>query len=382
MAPLHVLIAGGGVAGLEAALALCDLAGERVEVELLAPGPDFVNRPVTVRNPFASLVTPRVPLDRLGDLGIAVRADGLAEVHASRHQVRTQDGAILGYDRLIVAVGAHAVQSVPGATHFAGPRDAGTIEHLLRGAGADPDRALTFALPDTVTWPLPFYELALLSAGSLAQRGQAPRILLFTHEQRPLELFGPHAGDACARLLHKAGIEVSLATAPQGVFDGALLLGSGSLVPAGDVIAVPAWKGRPVTGLEGDRDGFLHVDAHARVPGAEDVFAAGDITDGAVKQGGLAAQQADAAALRIAAEAGAPVDAEPPRPVLRATMFTADGRLHLRAALGDPEHGEVSATPLWHPTGKLAGRYLAGFLATGNPADPLVDRAVAGSAVS
>ena len=36
-APLRVLIAGGGVAGLELLLALSELAGDRVAVTLLAP---------------------------------------------------------------------------------------------------------------------------------------------------------------------------------------------------------------------------------------------------------------------------------------------------------------------------------------------------------
>jgi sulfide:quinone oxidoreductase len=112
------------------------------------------------------------------------------------------------------------------------------------------------------------------------------------------------------------------------------------------------------------------------------VFAAGDVTNGPVKQGGLAAQQADAAALWIAAEAGAPVDPTPPAPVLRAVMFTPDGDLHLRAPLGEPARGRVSASPLWHPSGKLAGRFLAGYLATGDPADELVDRATPAPAVS
>jgi sulfide:quinone oxidoreductase len=376
MAPLRVLIAGGGVAALEAALALRNLAGERVAIELLAPGPDFVNRPVTVRNPFASVDTPRLPLDRLTDLGITVHPEALAAVNADRHQARTHDGAVLSYDRLIVAIGAHAVQSVAGATHFAGPRDAGAIEHLLRVVARDPERTLTFALAAGVTWPVPFYELALLSAGGLARRGvETARIMLVTHEQRPLELFGPTASEAMARLLHESHIEVTVATAPEAVFEGAIRVSSGDLVPAGDVVAVPALQGRPVGGLDHDADGFLRIDTHARVDGVEHVFAAGDITDGPVKQGGLAAQQADAAALWIAAEAGAPIDATPPPAVLRAVLFTPDGELHLRAPLGKPERGEVSWSPLWHPSGKLAGRYLAGYLADGNPGDELVDRA-------
>jgi sulfide:quinone oxidoreductase len=376
MAPLRVLIVGGGVAGLEAALALRHLAGERVAIELLAPGPDFVNRPVTVRNPFAAVTTPRLPLERLADLGVTLHAEALAEVDADRHRVRTNDGAILAFDRLIVAVGAHAVPSVPGATHFAGPRDAGAIEQMLRELAHDPERTLTFALSSAVTWPVPFYELALHSAAALARHGPS-RIRLVTHEQRPLERFGPTASDAIARLLDRADIDVTMAASPQSAFDGALLLGSGGLVPAGDVIAVPRLKGRPVAGMFHDAGGFLPVDAHARVPGVADVFAAGDVTDGPVKQGGLAAQQADAAALWIAAEAGAPVDPTPPAPMLRATMDLPPGALHLRAPLDDPSDGEVSHAPLWHPAGKVAGRFLAGFLADGDPARELVDRAPA-----
>jgi sulfide:quinone oxidoreductase len=381
--PLRVLIAGGGVAGLEAALALRDRAGDRVAIELLAPGPDFVNRPVTVRNPFAAVQTPRLPLDRLTGLGIRVRADALAEVRAEHHQVRTTDGDLIGYDRLIVALGAHAVPSVHGATHFAGPRDAGSVERALERLAEDPERILTFALAHSVTWPVPFYELALLSARSLAQRDPGSRrVMLVTHEQRPLELFGRTASDAAARLLHSARVDVTVGATANAVFDGILALESGELVRAGEVIAVPAMKGRPISGLPHDSDGFLPVDVHGRVPGLEHVFAAGDITSGPVKQGGLAAQQADAAALWIAAEAGAAVDPTPPSPVLRATMFTPDGHLHLRAPLGDPAQGEVSSSPLWHPTGKIAGSYLAGFLATGDPAQRLVDHGHPAPAVS
>ena len=47
--PYRVLVAGGGVAGLETVLALRELAGARVSVTLLAPEPDFVYRPQSVR---------------------------------------------------------------------------------------------------------------------------------------------------------------------------------------------------------------------------------------------------------------------------------------------------------------------------------------------
>ena len=51
---MRVLIAGGGVTGVEALLALRDLAGDRVEVTLVAPTPDFIYKPLTVEAPFSS----------------------------------------------------------------------------------------------------------------------------------------------------------------------------------------------------------------------------------------------------------------------------------------------------------------------------------------
>jgi sulfide:quinone oxidoreductase len=42
---LRVVVAGGGVAALESVLALRSLAGDRVAIELLAPGTDFPHRP-------------------------------------------------------------------------------------------------------------------------------------------------------------------------------------------------------------------------------------------------------------------------------------------------------------------------------------------------
>ena len=52
-APLRVLVAGGGVAGMEAILALRELAPEAVDITLLAPETTFAYRPMAVAVPFA-----------------------------------------------------------------------------------------------------------------------------------------------------------------------------------------------------------------------------------------------------------------------------------------------------------------------------------------
>jgi sulfide:quinone oxidoreductase len=117
-------------------------------------------------------------------------------------------------------------------------------------------------------------------------------------------------------------------------------------------------------GLPSDPDGFVPVDAHGRVPGVGDVYAAGDVTTWPIKQGGLAAQQADAAAEAIAAEAGADVTPQPFRPVLRGVLLTGRGRRWIRRDLGGAEgEGETQRHALWWPPTKVAGRYLAPYLA-------------------
>jgi len=63
--PLRVVVAGGGVAALEATLALRGLAEDRVSVEVIAPDTDFVYRPMAVVEPFRLGEVRRYPLHRL-----------------------------------------------------------------------------------------------------------------------------------------------------------------------------------------------------------------------------------------------------------------------------------------------------------------------------
>src|SRR5438132_14129244 len=77
--PLRVLIAGGGVAGLETLMALRGLAGDLVTLTLIAPEEEFVYRPLTVERPFSvgrmrSVGLPRAAQDAGATL-LAARAE-------------------------------------------------------------------------------------------------------------------------------------------------------------------------------------------------------------------------------------------------------------------------------------------------------------------
>jgi sulfide:quinone oxidoreductase len=332
---MRVLIAGCGVAALEAVLALRELAGDRVGLELLAPAIELQNRPASVRSPFGGEPAAAVPFDLTG---VTHHRGALAAVDAGRREVSTTDGGRLPYDRLLIATGAGTAEAVHGATLFRGSAGAGAVEAALRAAR---ERAV-FALPAGTAWTLPAYELALLAARELRD---GPDLTIVTPEARPLDIFGRTASRAVARLLDRAGIEFAGETTAAAVLGDALLTRDGRLLRTDAVIALPKLVPRDIPGLS---PGFLTIDEHARVVGIPHVFAAGDVTDGPIKQGGLAAQQADAAAEQIAAEAGAAVDPRPYRPVLRGLLDTGAGPLYLSSP----------------PCEKLAGRYITDYLAS------------------
>jgi hypothetical protein len=116
------------------------------------------------------------------------------------------------------------------------------------------------------------------------------------------------------------------------------------------------------------------TDHHGRVRDLADVFAAGDMTQLRIKQGGLATQQADVIAAVLAARAGADVEIRPVRHVLRTRLLVPDGPLYLRAELdgdGRPlpatETPQISEEALWWPPAKLFGRYLSPWMAAHEP---------------
>ena len=362
-----VLIAGGGVAALEAVLALEALAGARVRMELLTPADEFVFRPLLVGEPFDRTEARHVPLRELL-AGRPVRhvQDGLAAVDAAARRVRTTSGAGRSYDALLVASGARTAEAVPGALTFDGPSAVSAYRELLADLDWARVKRVVFTLAPGAGWSIPLYELALLTAAHLSDRGMTHHLEIVTPEPTPLAAFGAQASQHVADLLERSNIAVRTGVAPRAVTDGALLLADGGSVPADRVVALPRSVGTRIPGLPADAEGFVPVDEHGRVEGLEHVYAAGDVTAWPHKQGGLASQQADAAAETIAAWAGAPVQPAPFRPVLRGLLLTDDRPVFLRGQdVGSPEETSTATTsPLWWPAGKIAGRHLTAYLQT------------------
>jgi sulfide:quinone oxidoreductase len=366
-----VVIAGGGVAGLEAALALRHHAVERVELELISPSRHFVYKPLATAERFGVGETLRFDVERIAaDCGAAYRPDALASVDSAAKRVWTRAGEAVDFDALVIACGARMRPGFPGALTFWGGSwvsvDEAAFSTLLKQIERGGLSDLIFALPGGANWPLPLYELALLSAAR-AGDGSGLSITIVTPEAAPLAMFGTPASERIAELLAERGITVLTNTYPEAVENGHLRLVPSGRLAADRVVTLPRLEGRRIGGVPHDRDGFIDVDPHGAVHGLTDVYAAGDGIAFGIKQGGIATQQADAVAEHIAARAGAPIEPRPFSPVLRGLLLTGGAPRFLRheATGGKGEAAVMDTSALWWPPGKIAGRFLAPYLATG-----------------
>ncbi len=362
----RVVILGGGVAGLEALLALRDLAGDNAEVTLVARDPNFLYRPLLVDEPFDLGPAEQHALAPLAEQLAARFVQGGAEsVDPDRHKVELDGGSRLEYDYLIVAVGGRFYPALERARTFPSGGEPLRINELLRSG--DGRRRIAFVVPSGVTWALPIYEIALMTQRRALELGIEVELTIVTPEEVPLAIFGPAASSAVAELLAARGIGVEAAVhAREGDAHELILTPGDRRIAADEVIALPGMEGPALAGLPKDERGFIPIDEHARVVGVEDVYAAGDGTNFPIKQGGLGTQQADAAAAHIAERLGAAVTVEPFRPVLRGKLITGDESLHLRADVaGGGGAEEASLDCLWWPPHKISGRYLAPFLSHG-----------------
>jgi sulfide:quinone oxidoreductase len=367
--PFSVVVAGGGVAGLEAVLGLRDLAGERIAITLLSPEPDFVYRPMAVAEPFGRGRAAHHELaDIADDLGVDLVADALTAVDDARRIAITGSGNELSYDALLVAVGADSEPAFRRVFTWTPERDPELYAGLLADLEQGYSKRVAFVVPPGVAWALPAYELALMTAWQVWGMGQDDvQVTIYTPEDAPLALFGPRASAAVRHDLEEAGVraETGVLVAEDPATPGRLVLHPGRRVlEAHRVVALPRPAGRAPAGLPADARGFLPTDLHGKVAGRAAVWAAGDAISFPVKQGGLAAQQADAAAEAIAANAGADVTPRPFRPVLRGLMLTGRGSDWMRREVaGGGGEDSVSRRALWWPPTKIAGRYLSPYLA-------------------
>lgn len=364
--PWRVLIAGGGVAALETVLALHDLAPQLTDVSVIAPNSDFHYRPMTVREPFAQGQAHRYPLAPIAShAGASLICDELAWVDPDNRVAHTKGEQQFEYDALVLALGAKATPRYQHAVTI----DAARMDEILHGIIQDVEgdyiKSLAFVAPSRMAWPLPLYELALMTAGRAYDMNMDVAITLVTPEDSPLAIFGQNVSNAVAELLARSNVQTIPSAYAEVHEEGEVVINPGDRrLHVDRVIALPELYGPSVRGISLSEHGFLRVDRYGRVLDAEGVYAAGDCTEFPVKHGGIGSQQADVVAQSIAAEAGAPVTPEPFHPVIHGMLLTGDKPLYLTAKItgGHGFSSELTDTPSWSPPSKIAAKYLAPYL--------------------
>jgi sulfide:quinone oxidoreductase len=362
----QVLVAGGGVAALEGMLALRKLGGDRVAITLLAPERDFVVRPERVREPFAFAAARRYPLERIAsDSGAALIGDRFKWLDPNGRVVHTEGGDEISYQALLLAPGAKRYGRYPHALTL----DDAHLDEQLHGLIQDVEggfiHSVAFVLPTGPTWPLPAYELALMTAARAYDTGADLKVTIVTPEDTPLAIFGQSASDGVARLLEDAGITIITSAHSEVPGAGHVAINPGARhVEADRVITLPELHGPSLPGVPSAHDGFIPTDPYGKVRGLQSVWAAGDATDFPVKHGGLAAQAADTAAQAIAAAAGLADAPTAFHPTIRATLLTGGKPINLAARItgGHGQSSYLVTAPITDEPVKLSATHLTPYL--------------------
>jgi sulfide:quinone oxidoreductase len=368
---LRVVIVGGGVAALEAALALADLASAQTDVSVLAPNTEFVYRPMVVREPFAYARAQRYPLAPIVEDAAATLLHGeLAWIDPAKQTLHTKADAAIGYDALILALGARVTRRYEHAL-LIDDRDLDETMHgLIQDVEGGYVHRLAFVAPGRMAWPLPLYELALMTAGRAYDMGIELQTTIITPEDGPLSIFGTTASNAVAALLTGANVETINSAYVEVPNSREVVISPGDRhLHVDRVVSLPELFGPQIRGIPLGQHGFIQVDPYCKVANVEHIYAAGDVTDFPIKQGGIGAQQADTAAAAIAALAGAPVVPERFNPVIHGMLLTNDKPQFLTAQItgGHGFSSQISGTPAASSPNKITAKYLAPYLRAHEP---------------
>src|SRR5215208_159479 len=367
MTGFRVLICGGGIAAVEGLLRLRRLTGDALALTLLSPSEELRYRPMAVQEPFSRPAARRYPLREIARRAGADWVQASLEwVEPDRQEAHTGDGQSLPYDALLLAVGARTEVSYEHVTVFDDSQADDTYRGVVQDVEGGYTRSVALLVPEGPAWPLPVYELALMTAERAYSMGiDGFAVDVVTAEAEPLAAFGHAASDAVQVFLAERGVAVharSQAEVPAA--RKVVVRPAGVELERGRIVAMPRLVGPRLRGLPADEDGFVPVDERCCVRGLEPrVFAAGDAANLEVKHGGLGAQMADTAAAGIAALAGADVEVEPLRPVIHGVLYTGADPLYLTARIENGRvESEVSREAEWPRDEKVVAEELGPFL--------------------
>lgn len=300
----QVVIVGAGFAGMYAALAAARLrdrhgvAPDAIEIVVVAPEAAITLRPRLYESAPARMAA---PLDALFDT-VGVRfVEGWVEtidVAASRIALRDAEGrhGEIGYDRMVLAAGSRlAMPAIPGLAQFAFSvdqrEDAVALERHLSALLERP----WFPARNTVVVAgggfTGIETAAEMPARLQAALGGDREVQVIVVEQA--DAIGPDLGPGPRPVIEQAldslGVQRRLGVAVTALDPRGITLSDGRRIDAATVIWTGGVQASPLTQqipAERDRAGRLLVDRDLRVPGASNVFAAGDAASAQTDEAG------------------------------------------------------------------------------------------------
>jgi NADH dehydrogenase FAD-containing subunit len=391
----HIVVLGGGFAGLESAFYLRSKLDARADITLVSDRDDFLFKPNTIYLPFGgdleSLLIPLDPPTRKRDIRFVRGA--FEELDADRRLVRA-GGEELTYDFLVIATGAgmrpreirgladHAETIwTPAEMQRLGSR----LRDLVTRAKDGVEQTVLFAVPPNNKCAGPLYEIVFMLETWLRRQHVRDRVRLVwtTFETSFIQAFGPKLHDVVTTEFAERGIEgytglrLAEVNAHEAVYEGGERESFDLLVAFPPYVAGVSYPGLPT-----DDRGFLKTEpANRRVQGHGAIYAPGDAGDFPVKQAFLAFLQADAVAEDIAARVLRRAPDVTFDPVSMCVMEQLDNATFAQVPLqttGDPNrpvvvrpdvNGDyrVGVSPAWRLGKKLLGLYLPMRFKAGQP---------------
>ena len=330
------------------------------------PRPGGGLAPMAVAEPFTIAHARRMGLAAIAaDFDARLVTGALVAVEPEQRRVVTAGGERIAYDALVIACGTRMRPAFERVLTIDDRNLGGTLRGLVQDVEEGYTSDIAFVAPAPAFWALPLYELALLTAHRAYDMNVEVDISVVSPESAPLALFGADISGELARLLHAAGISFRGSSFAQYAHGELKLASSGVSLRPQRVVSLPLLDGPQIAGIAADAHGFIPVTALGEVSGLDGVYAAGDVTAGPIKHGGLASRQADVVAAAIAARAGADVQPRPLRTVLRGVLLTGREPRYLEAELvGDGVYSStVSDICPWDPPSKIVAEHLGPYLA-------------------
>ena len=312
-----IVILGGGFAGLRALYRLRSLH-ERAELILVDPRTTSLARPSL---PEVALAGKSVEQSRFPLAGPVRRSRatfinrGVDRVEADRQRVTLENGDVLSYDFLFLALGAHKdYDAIPGFRSFGysvcddteAPRLATALETFSGGPVVIGSAKSTWGsrveVPQLAA-PCegPVAEIMFMLDHDLRRRGRREHstIDVFSPGNIFFEDVGPTVHADVEPLVAASGIRVTTNKVLSHLSEGEVAFEDGSSWESALSIVLPPYTGNPVVkrseGL-GDEYGFVPTDTTMRHLDFDRVYAAGDGTSLSMpKLGHIAVIQADVA---------------------------------------------------------------------------------------